>query len=302
MDKLTSMRVFVRVAAAGSFAGGARDLAISRAMVTKHIMQLENTLGIRLFNRTTRSLSLTEAGAAYLERTQQVLLDIEEMEAAVTQLHTEPRGILKISAPPFIGAAHIAPAVAEFLKTHADLNVELIIQSSPGDLVDQAIDIAIYLGKLDDTSLIARTLARSPLLVCGAPEYFARHGIPKNPQDLAGHSCLVNWAIPPRDHWHFKGPSGDIDVKVTGRMQANVADPLRIAAVNGLGLVMLPSYIVGWDVSKGKLKQVLGDFKRAPLDIHAVYAHRKFLSAKVRTFLDFLQTWLQERVSITDEI
>lgn len=302
MDKLTGMNVFVRVAKAGSFAGGARDLSISRAMATKHIMQLENNLGIRLFNRTTRSLSITEAGSSYLERCQQVLADIEEMEAAVSQLHMEPRGTLKISAPPFIGAAHIAKGLAEFLEIHPDLSADLILQGTPGDLVDEAIDIAICLGKLEDTSLIAIKLASSPLVVCGAPAYFTRYGVPEKPEDLAEHNCMVNWAIPPRDQWEFKKAEGNIVMKVSGRMQANAADPLRIAAVNGLGLVMLPTYIVGWDVRRGNLQVVLNDYMYSPLDIHAVYPHRKYLSAKVRSFLDFLKIWLQKRVAMTEKI
>ncbi|MDD5580236.1 MAG: LysR family transcriptional regulator [Methylobacter sp.] len=298
MDKLTSMSVFVRVAKAGSFAGGARDLGISRAMATKHIMQLEGTLGTRLFNRTTRSLSLTEVGASYLERCQQVLVDVEEMEAAVTHLQTEPRGILKISAPPVIGATHIARAVAEFLKIHTDLTVDMILQGSPGDLIDEGIDVAIYLGALDDTSMVARKLASSSLVVCGSPSYLAQHGIPKTPEDLAKHSCLVNWAISPRNKWQFKSEAGYKIINVSGRMQANVADPIRIAAINGLGLVMLPTYVVGRDIEKGNLKVVLENYTLPPLDIHAVYPHRKYLSAKVRCFMDFLQDWLGPRVSM----
>ena len=298
MDKLTSMNVFVRVAKAGSFAGGARDLDISRAMATKHIMYLEGGLGTRLFNRTTRSLSLTEVGASYLERCQQVLLDVEEMESAVTHLQTEPRGALKISAPPVIGATHIARAVAEFLKLYPDLNVEMILQSSPGDLIDDGIDLAIYLGALDDTSMFARKLASSSLIVCGSPEYLAKQGVPVVPEDLSRHSCLVNWAIPPKNKWPFKVETGGYKIiNVVGRMQANVADPIRIAAINGLGLVMLPVYIVGRDIEKGRLTPVLENYSSPPLDVHAVYPHRKYLSAKVRLFMDFLQTWLEPRVS-----
>lgn len=204
MDKLTSMNVFVRVAKAGSFAGGARDLDISRAMATKHIMHLEGVLGTRLFNRTTRSLSLTDVGASYLERCQQVLLEVEEMEAAVTHLQTEPRGILRISAPPVIGSTHIARAVSEFLKIHPDLIIEMIIQSSPGDLIDEGIDVAIFLGALDDTSMFARKLASSSLVVCGSPEYFEQYGIPQTPEDLEDHSCLVNWAIAPEINGFLK--------------------------------------------------------------------------------------------------
>lgn len=298
MDKLTSMNVFVRVAKAGSFAGGARDLGISRAMATKHIMQLESNLGTRLFNRTTRSLSLTEVGSQYLERCQQVLGDVEEMEAAVTHLQTEPRGVLKISAPPVIGATHISRALAEFLKIHPDLTVDMILQGSPGDLIDEGIDLAIHLGALEDTSMVARKLASSSLVVCGSPEYLEQYGIPQTPEDLVKHSCLVNWAIPPRDKWQFKGETGYTVMNVSGRMQANAAHPIRIAAINGLGLVMLPTYIVGSDIEKGKLKLVLENYTLPPLDIHAVYPHRKYLSAKVRSFMDFLQEWLEHRVSM----
>lgn len=298
MDKLTSMTVFVRVAKAGSFAGAARDLGISRAMATKHIMSLESALDTRLFNRTTRSLSLTEVGASYLERCQQVLLDVDEMESAVTHLQAEPRGVLKISAPPVIGATHIAPALSEFLKQNDDLSVEMILKGSHVDLIDEGVDIAIFLGKLQDTSLVARKLATSELVVCGAPEYFEQHGTPNEPEDLVDHSCLVNWAIPPRDRWKFRGVLGDREVKVTGRMQANVADPIRMAASNGLGLVMLPKYIVGRDIEKGKLQVVLEQYSISPLEIHAVYPHRKYLSAKVREFLDFLQVWMPNRVGM----
>jgi DNA-binding transcriptional LysR family regulator len=292
------MNVFVRVAKSGSFAGGARDLGISRAMATKHIMQLESNLGTRLFNRTTRSLSLTEVGASYLERCQQVLADVDEMESAVTHLQTEPRGLLKISAPPVIGATHIARALSEFLKLHPDLTVDMVLQGSPGDLIDEGIDVAIHLGALEDTSMVARKLASSPQVVCGSPEYFEKFGIPEKPEDLVNHSCLFNWAIPPRNKWQFKGENGYIVMNVSGRIQANAAHPIRIAALNGLGLVMLPTYILGSDIEKGKLKVVLENYALPPLDIHAVYPHRKYLSAKVRSFMDFLQAWLEHRASM----
>jgi DNA-binding transcriptional LysR family regulator len=298
VDKLTSMNVFVRVAKAGSFAGAARDLGISRAMATKHIMQLESELNTRLFNRTTRSISLTEVGQSYLERCQQVLLDVEEMEAAVTHLQREPRGLLKISAPPVIGATHIAPALTEYLKNYPDLSVEMVLKGGQVDLIDEGVDIAIYLGPISDTSLVARKLASSALVVCASPEYLKKYGTPQDPDDLVEHSCLINWAIVPRNKWRFKGILGEREITVSGRMQANMADPIRMAAVNGLGLVMLPNYIVGRDLEKGKLVPVMEDYAIAPLDIHAVYPHRKYLSAKVRAFVDFIQEWLPNRVGM----
>lgn len=299
MDKLTSMNVFVRVAKAGSFAGAARDLGISRAMATKHIMQLESELNTRLFNRTTRNISLTEVGQSYLERCQQVLLDVEEMEAAVTHLQREPRGVLKISAPPVIGATQIAPALTEYLKGYPELSVEMMLKGGQVDLIDEGVDIAIYLGPISDTSLVARKLASSSLVVCASPEYLKEHGTPQDPEDLEDHSCLINWAIPPRNKWRFKGILGEREITVAGRMQANMGDPIRMAAVNGLGLVMLPKYIVGRDIEKGKLVPIMEDYAIAPLDIHAVYPHRKYLSAKVRSFVDFIQEWLPRQTGMT---
>ncbi len=299
MDKLTSMKVFERVAKAGSFVGGARELGISRAMATKHIMFLEGDLRTRLFNRTTRSLSLTDMGVAYLERCSQVLLDIDEMESAITYLQSELRGTLKISAPPVIGATHITRAVAEFLKLYPDLNVEMVLQSNHADLIEDGIDIAICLGDLDDTSMVARKLASSSMIVCGSPDYLEKYGIPQTPEDLLNHSCLVNWASAPQDKWKFKTDKGFTTINASGRMQSNVAEAIRVAALNGLGLVVLATYVVRRDIEKGKLKTVLQDYALPPLDIHAVYPHRKYLSAKVRCFLDFLQQWLESRVSVS---
>jgi len=300
MDRLTGMTVFVSVARAGSFIGGARELSISRAMATKHIAQLESHLGARLFNRTTRSLSLTDVGAAYLKRCKTVLTDIEEMEGAVTQLHTEPRGKLKVSAPTVIGALYVAPAIAEFLALHKELSVNLILQSNFGDMVEEGIDVALTFGDLGDTSLIAKQMANSSLLVCGSPDYFEANEKPLIPEDLDGHSCLVNWAIPPRNKWVFKGLEGKREIEVSGRMQANAADPIRIAAKKGLGLVMLPEYIVSKDIEKGHLQVVLQDYAVEPMHIHAVYPHRKYLSAKVRAFLIFLEDWLRTRSAFSE--
>jgi len=289
MDKLTSMLVFTKVAKAGSFAAAAKDLGLSRAMATKHVMQLENGLGIRLLNRTTRNLSLTEVGMVYLERCLQILDEMEEMEIAVTRLQTEPRGMLKVSATPFFGAYHLAPAVAAYMEVYPDVTVELMLQASYVDLIEEGFDLAIHLDELRDSSLIARKLGGSQRVVCGAPAYLKKHGTPKTPDDLKKYNCLVNSSLPPRDHWQFSLPGGETTaVKVTGTLHSNVADALRTAALSGLGLVLLPTYMVGQDIRKGRLQTVLNDHVPSPLQIHAVYPHRKHLSAKVRTFVDFL--------------
>lgn len=290
MDKLTSMVVFTKVAKSDSFAAAAKELGLSRAMATKHVMQLENSLGIRLLNRTTRNLSLTEVGMVYLERCLQILDDIEETELAVTRLQTEPRGTLKVNATPFFGAYHLAPAIAAYNQIYPDVGVELVLQAGYVDLIEEGFDLAIHLDELHDSSLIARKLGSSQRVVCGSPEYFKKRGLPTQPDDLKKHNCLVNSSLPPRDQWQFSEPDGGKTtvVKVAGTLQANVADALRMAAISGLGLALLPTYMVGQDLRKGRLQAVLQDFIPVSLEIHAVYPHRKHLSAKVRTFVDFL--------------
>lgn len=290
MDKLTSMIVFTKVAKAGSFAAAAKEIGLSRAMATKHVMQLENGLGVRLLNRTTRHLSLTEVGVVYLERCLQILDDIEETELAVTRLQTEPRGVLKVTATPFFGAYHLAPAIAAYEAVYPDVGAELVLQAGYVDLVEEGFDLAIHLDELRDSSLIARKLGISQRVVCGAPTYFGKRGKPKVPEDLKSHNCLVNSTLPPRDQWQFNEPGGSKPtiIKVSGTMESNAADALRMAAIHGLGLVLLPTYMVGQDIRKGRLQAVLTDHVPAHLEIHAVYPHRKHLSAKVRTFVDFL--------------
>ena len=299
MDKFVSMNVFVRVARHSSFAGAARELGISRSMVSNHIMSLEHMLDSRLFNRTTRSLHLTDIGVSYLEKCQQILVDVDDMELSVTHLQIEPRGILKISAPPVIGATHVAPAIAEFVKLYKYLSVEIILKGNQADIIDEGIDIGIFLGELPDSSLVARKLASSSLVVCGAPEYFEHFGIPKHPNDLYNHSCLVNWAIPPYNKWKFGTAKEEKVIKVSGRIQSNVAEPVRVAANKGLGLVMLPTYMIGADIEMGRLQIVLEQYNVSPLVIHAIYPHRKYLSAKVRIFLDFLQEWMPNRTGMS---
>jgi DNA-binding transcriptional LysR family regulator len=258
-------------------------------MATKHVMQLENGLGIRLLNRTTRNLSLTEVGVVYLERCLQILDEMEEMEIAVTRLQTEPRGILKVSATPFFGSYHLSPAIAAYSEVYPDVNVELILQANYVDLIEEGFDLAIHLDELRDSSLIARKLGSSQRLVCGAPGYFKKRGTLKTPDDLRKHNCLTNTSLAPRDQWVFSSTGGESTmVKVTGTMTSNAADALRMAALSGLGLALLPTYMVGQDIRKGRLQAVLTDYVPSPLEIHAVYPHRKHLSAKVRTFVDFL--------------
>ncbi len=289
MDKLTAMKVFLEVARQGSFTAAAEHLGISRAMATKHLAQLENNLGVRLLNRTTRRLNLTEVGQAYRERCQNILAEIDETELAVTQLHSQPRGILKVTAPTSFGAFHLAPAAADFMREYPEVSIDLELSDRFLDLVDEGMDMGVRVGMLEDSSLIARLLTRTRMVVCGSPAYFAEFGRPERPDDLRQHRCLqFGYAVTTTVQWEFEIGGQPHSVQVNGPLRSNIGDALRMAAIQGTGLIRMPTYLVGKDISSGRLQAVLEDFEPESRPIHAVYMHRRHLSAKVRAFVDFL--------------
>jgi len=293
MDKLTSMKVFATVVQSGSFTAAADVLGLSKAMVSKHIHSLENLLGVRLLNRTNRRLHLTEAGAAYLERCRQILNAVEEAERAVAELNAKPQGALKLTSPTSFGTFHLVPVIADYEKLYPEVKVLLSLQDLPMDLVEEGLDLAIRVGKLPDSSLVARPLASVRVVVCGAPSYFKTHGVPQTPDDLAQHNCLLYTEWTPKGEWLFKGPEGEFSVPVSGDFEANLGDAVRMAAISGRGLVQLPAYVVGPDLKAGKLRAVLTDFAPDKMPIYAVYPHREHLAATVRTFVEFLQERFQ---------
>ena len=289
MDKLTSMKVFTTVAKNGSFSAAAGELGMSRAMVSKHINHLENSLGIRLLNRTTRHISLTEVGMSYRDRLNGILSEIEETELSVTQLQSEPRGTLRIMAPPSFGAFHLARAITAYKEHHPRVTIELILSYRTPDLVEEGMDMAIHVGRLDDSNLVAHQLSSSRMVVCGSPAYFEKRGIPETPDQLEHHNCLVLEYRSPLSGWKFILNNSEKIIHVAGNLVSNMADALRIAAIKGCGLIQLPSYMVGLDIQSGRLKPVLEKYEAHGVPIYAIYPHRKHLSAKVRTFLDFMQ-------------
>ena len=295
MDKFTGMTVFTRVAKSGSFTAAADELEMSRAMVTKHIMHLESSLGVRLLNRTTRRLSLTEVGRAYLERCLAILSEIEETESAVTQLHSEPKGTLRVSAPPYFGSKHLVPAIVEYSRLFPDVSFDVVLHSGIIDLIEESIDLAIRLDNLFDSSLVSRNLAVSKLILVAAPSYIQNAGTPNVPEDLENFNCLINTSLPPRDVWKFLDGKVRKVIRVNGSLRSNIAGAVRTAAIKGMGLAVLPSYMVGAELQSGELQQVMKAYPLAAMNIQAVYPHRKFLSAKVRTFLDFLSARLQPK-------
>jgi DNA-binding transcriptional LysR family regulator len=288
MDKLGSIRVFLAIAASGSFAEAARDVGISRAMASKHIGRLEDDLGVRLLNRTTRSVSLTEAGAAYRDRVRDIVDDLDETEQSIAQLSSEPRGTLRVLAPTSFGSFHLARAVADYQRQYPAVSVDFVLTERPRDLVEEGLDLAIRIGALEESSLVARKLAQARVVVCASPGYLAERGRPRRPEELEDHNCLIYSARIPLGEWPFTIDGKPVSLKVSGSLRSSIGDAIRVAAIQGCGLAQLPTYMVGLDIMAGRLEPVLEVFEPPPRPIHAVYLHRRHLSAKVRTFVAFL--------------
>ena len=288
MDNLSGMAVFAQVVESRSFTKAAQRLGMSKAAVSKQVSRLEERLGARLLNRTTRRLSLTEIGAAFYERCARIVAEAEEAELAVTRLHAAPRGTLRVDAPLSFGLQYLAPILPDFMVQNPELSVDLTFNDRFVDLVEEGYDVAVRIARLPDSSLIARKLSESRSVVCAAPAYWQRRGRPAHPADLAAHDCFAYSYLATRNEWRFRGPDGPASVRISGSLTANNGDVLREAALAGLGVVMLPLFMVCDDLRAGRLEPVLRDFQSDPAGIHAVYPHNRHLSAKVRAFIDHL--------------
>lgn len=289
MDRLAAIEAFVRVAEFGSFSQAAERLRSSKSVVSRQVSALEAELGARLLHRTTRALTLTEAGRSYFERATRILADLAEANASVGQLQAAPRGRLRVNAPMSFGFLHLAPAIPDFLDRYPDVELELTMNDRFVDLVDEGFDLAVRIGKLDDSSLVARKLAPMRRSVCAAPAYLERRGTPASPDDLKSHECLCYSNVGLAQEWRFVRPDGrPWPVEVHGRLHANNGDALRAAALRGFGLAVLPSFLIGDDVQNGTLIPVLTAFMPQDSAVHAVYPHARHLSPKVRAFVDFL--------------
>ncbi len=304
MQDLTAIAAFVRVVELGSFSAAARELSLAKSTVSKRIAALEGRLGALLLHRTTRTLRMTEVGAAYFDRCLAVLAAAEEAERAVTRMQGVPRGRLRVSAPMSFGQRYLASSVARFLQDHPEVEVDLDLSDRMVDVVGEGFDVAIRVGALRDSSLIARRLAPSRSLVVGSPAYFHGRGRPRSPEELREHACLLYAYQASGDTWHFRGPSGPTAVRVQGRLRANNGDVLALAAQAGLGLALLPDFIVDADLRTGRLEPALAEFCRSEAVLHAVYPHARHLMPKVRAFVDLLAadfgggaSWRRARVS-----
>ncbi|UTH75353.1 LysR substrate-binding domain-containing protein [Chromobacterium sp. IIBBL 290-4] len=275
---------FVAVVDGGGFTAAARRLGLSVAQVSRLVGRLEERLGARLLYRTTRKISLTEAGEVYLAHGRQLLESLAEAEQAVSQLQAEPRGALKLTAPLAYGQSHIAPLLLDFMQRYPLLEVQLNLSNQVQDLVHDGYDLAIRIGHLGDSTLKARKLAQRRYHICGSPAYFAVHGLPRTPQDLARQRCLSIG----KEGWHLRVGGRRQTFRVQGPLRCSTAAPLAEAALRGMGLVQLPDYYVAAHLARGELIEVLAEYAEEEEGIWALYPHNRQLSPKVRLLVDFL--------------
>lgn len=286
---LTDIAVFVRVIETGSFTAAADELGVTRSVASKSVTRLEERLGVRLMQRTTRRLSLTEAGAALFERSRPALAAIDEAELAATRLQSEPRGMLRVSAPMGFGILHLAPLIPEFLAQFPGVIVDLRLDDRFVDLVAEGFDVAVRIAAPGDGLLVARRLATCKQVICASPAYWRQHGLPQTPEDLRGHNCMSYVYTRPPDIWEFAAPDGtSITVPISGNLRLNSGLAEREAALRDLGVVRLPAFYVADTLAAGQLEQALADFRLPELAISAVYVQRRHLAPKVRAFIDFL--------------
>jgi len=297
VDKLNSMNLFVEVVNGGGFTAAAEKIGLSRAQVSKAVMQLEAHLGARLLNRTTRRVSLTEIGRIYYERCKAILHDIDGVEDIAREQSSKPHGRLTLSAPTSFGMLHMNEVITQFIKQYPQVQISLSLADRFIDVVSEGFDLVIRIAALEDSSLIARKIAPCKRVFCASPDYLHREGIPQVPQDLGIHHCLIYSNDLKPGTWVLHGPHGTEFIKVNGPLCADNGDILKSAAIAGLGITLLPTFIVGADLRAGRLQQVLSNYCPPEISIYAVFPSRRYLSAKVRTFVDFLSDYFGDKPS-----
>ncbi|MDH5324898.1 MAG: LysR family transcriptional regulator [Gammaproteobacteria bacterium] len=289
MDRLENMNTFVRVVETGSISGAAERLGVTKSAVSRRLKELEEHLGVELFHRTTRRMNLTETGRMFYHQSIRILEDVLEAEIATSQAHGTLKGSLKVALPSTFGLMHIGPAIKEFLLDHPQIEFELDFNDREVDLMQEGFDLAIRIAGLPDSSLIARRLASIQIVMCASPAYLERMGSPQTPNELVDHQCLVYSLLHDFEHWHLTDSNGTvINVKIHPYLKASTGEFLRDAAVDGLGIVIVPTFIAYKEIERGTLVPLLRDYTPPQLDAFAIYPQTRYLSKRVRTFIDFL--------------
>jgi DNA-binding transcriptional LysR family regulator len=289
MDRLRAFEVFAAVVGQGSFARAADKLETSPANVTRYVSELEQALGARLLNRTSRRLSLTETGKTLYDRALSILEDVAEAEAVASTASIQPRGRLRINAPLSFGIRYLAPLWPRFVARYPDIELDVSLGDRVVDLVEEGYDLAVRISRGGSSAVVSRKLATTRHIVCASPRYVARHGTPVNPDDLREHACITYTYPDPGEEWRLLDDAGtEHAVAVRSIMQTNNGDTLRAAALAGLGIVRLPTFMVGDDLRQGALVHLMTAYRTPETDVLAVYPSRRHLSAKVRVMVDFL--------------
>ena len=298
MDKFESMQAFVQVVEAGGFAAASRTMGLSRSAVNKLVMNLEDALQVQLLQRTTRKVTPTPTGLAFYDRCVAILADIEEAELAISKLQTEPKGQLRINAPMTFGTRYLAPVIAQFLRQYPDVHMALVLNDRFVDPIDEGFDVTVRIAQPPkSSSLIVHELFPSPTILCAAPSYLTKRGIPVIPKDLVHHDCLIYGHLATDNQWTLIGPDEAHKIKVTGPLCANNGDSLQEAAVQGLGIILLPYFIVNEDLKAGRLQQVMPGYEAPGSSVWVLYPVNRHLSTKVRLFIEFLEQQLQQTFS-----
>ncbi|MDB5849944.1 MAG: LysR family transcriptional regulator [Rhodoferax sp.] len=289
MDSFDLIKTFSEVAAGGSFSGAAARLKMGKATVSKHVAELESRIGVRLLNRSTRAVSLTEAGALLLERLLPVIEIIKLTREELQERSSRPVGRIHIAAPHGMSQGRLPKLLAKFLGHYPEVSISLQLSNRTFDLAEEAIDVALLLGPVTDENLILRKLQRVKMTVCASPVYWRKHGLPEHPTALAKHTALTNSRLGPHPHWRFEDDGRPVDVAVKSRMDASEAGPLIEAAIQGFGVLYLPNLLVQSHLEHGELLEVLPAFARNDIWLSAAYLQRRHNSAALRALLDFLQ-------------
>lgn len=292
MDELAAIRVFISVAGSGSLSEAGRKLGVSTSSISRQVGALEEYVGVRLFKRSTRTLTLTEAGEAYLASVAPALAELELARRNAHSFQRTVSGAIRVHVRASAGTEVIVPALSSFFERYPDIEVDLTLTDERIDLLANGVDVAVWLGKLDDSNMVARQLSGSKRMVCGSPGYMQRYGIPATPEDLTHHSCLVYLQHNYSKEWHFRKGDESFKIPVSGRLRTPDSAVLMAGAKQGLGLVLLQDWMVRKAIAAGLLQPVLSDYEAFPTQRHTslyvVYPHRHRVPAKVRVFIDFL--------------
>ncbi len=288
MDLLAALRTFVRITETGSFSSVAREVGSTQPAISRQVAQLEEHLGVRVFQRSTRSLTLTEDGRDLLGHARLVLDTVAETEAAIGRRRGTASGLVRLSCPTVFGRVYIAPRIGALLERHPELSVELCIEDDVVDMVQQGLDLAIRVGDIADGSLVARKIGSTTAHTIASEDYLRRRGEPAHPTDLAAHDCLVFTRVDTPLEWVFQGADGHVSVTISGRFRSNGIEAVLAAVMSGLGVARMPLWMARDALQSGQVRRILSDWRPKPRPIHAVYPSRRFLAPRTRAVIDFL--------------